>query len=213
MPSVAEVTLTHPALADHVRGLPPSCGPVRVVAVDGPSAAGKSTFAPLLAAALGDGAGGAPAPLVRSDDFRVPWDADPLTWWEPLRAAVLDPLSAGRPGRLRRYDWRADAYGPPEEVPVAPVLVLEGVGAAWRGSPAAYRIWIDAPRAVRRARALARDGADWAAAWEGWAEREARHFAADRTAGRADLVVDGARAAEGGFRARIAHAERAGRLL
>ncbi|WP_083982629.1 uridine kinase family protein [Actinomadura hibisca] len=211
MPSVAYLTLTHPALADHVRGLPPSCGPVRVVAVDGPSAAGKSTFAPRLAAALGD------APLVRSDDFRVPWDADPLTWWEPLRAAVLDPLAAGRPGRLRRYDWRADAYGPPEEIPMAPapapVLVLEGVGAAWRGSPAAYRIWVDAPRAVRRARALARDGADWAGAWDGWADREARHFAADRTAERADLVVDGTTAEADGFRARIPHADEAGRLL
>ncbi|KAB2343064.1 uridine kinase family protein [Actinomadura rudentiformis] len=172
-------------LAARLLRLPPSCGPVRVVAVDGPSGAGKSTLADALAEALGG------APVVRSDDFRVPWDADPLTWWEPLRVTVLDPLCAGRPARLRRYDWRRDSYGVEEEIPPAPVLIVEGVGAAWRESPAAYRIWIDAPRDVRRARALARDGAEWAAAWDGWAAREERHFAADRTRGRADLTVDG----------------------
>ncbi|MQY02364.1 uridine kinase family protein [Actinomadura macrotermitis] len=177
--------IIRPALAARVAALPPSCGPVRLVAVDGPSGAGKSTFARALAAALGD------VPLVGSDDFRVPWDADPLTWWEPLRHAVLDPLAQGRPGLLRRYDWRRDAYGPAERIPVAPALVLDGVGAAWRGSPAALRIWIDAPRAVRRARALARDGAAHAAAWDGWAAREAAHFAADRTRERADIRLRG----------------------
>ncbi|WP_067831100.1 uridine kinase family protein [Actinomadura kijaniata] len=194
MPFVPGQTISYPALAARLAALPPSCGPVRLVAVDGPSGAGKSTFAPLLAAALAERAGGA-VPLVRSDDFRVPWDADPLTWWEPLRAAVLEPLSRGVPGRLRRYDWRTGSTGPEEEIPAAPVLVVEGVGAAWRESPAACRIWVDAPRGLRRARALARDGADWADAWEGWSEREARHFAADRTRDRADLLVDGARVA------------------
>ncbi|GAA2579190.1 AAA family ATPase [Actinomadura fulvescens] len=172
-------------LAARLLMLPPSCGPVRVVAVDGPSGAGKSTLSDRLCEALGG------APVVRSDDFRVPWDADPLTWWDPLRATVLDPLCAGRPARLRRYDWRHDAYGAEEEIPPPPVLIVEGVGAAWRECPAAFRIWIDAPRDVRRARALARDGAEWAAAWDGWTAREERHFADDLTRRRADLTVDG----------------------
>ncbi|MFC5750482.1 uridine kinase family protein [Actinomadura rugatobispora] len=182
--------MTYPGLATRLLARPPSCGPVRVAAVDGPSGAGKSTFATLLAAALEDA--GTPAPLVRSDDFRVPWDADPLTWWAPLTEAVLAPLAAGRPGTLRRYDWHRDAYGPEEEIPPAPVLIVEGVGAAWRESPAAYRIWIDAPRALRRARVLERDGAEYAAAWDAWSAREHRHFTADGTLARADLRVDGA---------------------
>lgn len=176
------------AISAQVLALPPSLGTVRVVAIDGPSGAGKSTLAGRLSAALGG------VPVVRSDDFRVPWDADPLTWWKPLRAAVLDPLAAGRPARLRRYDWHRDVYGPEEEIAPGPVLIVEGVGAAWRGSPAAYRIWIDAPRAVRRARAIERDGPEWADAWDGWAATEERHFAADATRRRADLTVDG-----GGF--------------
>ena len=105
--------MTYPALAARLLALPPSCGPVRIVAVDGPSGAGKSTFAGHLAEVL------VGAPVVRSDDFRVPWDADPLTWWRPLRHAVLGPLRDGRPVVLRRYDWHHDRYGPEASVPPA----------------------------------------------------------------------------------------------
>ncbi|WP_420830826.1 uridine kinase family protein [Actinomadura graeca] len=178
-------TLTHPALAARLLTLPPSCGPARLAAVDGPSGAGKSTFAGYLAAVL------LGAPVIRSDDFRVPWDADPLTWWRPLEETVLAPLREGRPALLRRYDWHRDRYGPEEEVPPAPVLIVEGVGAAWAGSPAAFRIWIDAPRELRRARALDRDGPGYAAAWDAWSAREADLFSADGTKARADLLVDG----------------------
>ncbi|HEU5032965.1 MAG TPA: hypothetical protein VFV01_49165 [Spirillospora sp.] len=176
---------TYPALAARLLALPPSCGPARLVAIDGPSGAGKSTFADHLAAVL------VGAPVIRSDNFRVPWDADPLTWWEPLRRAVLDPLCAGRPAVLRRYDWHRDRYGPPEEIPPPPVLIVEGVGSAWAGSPAAYRIWIDAPFELRRARAIDRDGLEYADAWDRWSAREAAFFAEDRTRARADLLVDG----------------------
>jgi len=186
MPFVPEPTLTYPALAARLLALPPSCGPIRLVAIDGPSGAGKSTFAGHLAAVL------LGAPVVRSDDFRVPWDADPLTWWEPLRTSVLAPLEDGRPGLLRRYDWHRDRHGAEEKIPPGPVLVVEGVGAAWAGSPAAYRIWIDAPREIRRARALDRDGPEYADAWDRWSTRETALFTADGTRDRADLLVDGA---------------------
>ncbi|MFB4307771.1 uridine kinase [Actinomadura sp. GTD37] len=195
MPSVPESAMTYPALAARLLALPPSCGPARLVAVDGPSGAGKSTFADRLAEVL------VGAPVVRSDDFRVPWDADPLTWWEPLRASVLDPLCGGRPAVLRRYDWRHDRYGPEEEIPPPPVLVVEGVGSAWAGSPAAFRVWLDAPYGLRRARALDRDGPEYADAWEHWAARERAHFAADATRARCDLHVDGAGLTGGRFTA------------
>ncbi|WP_431521665.1 uridine kinase family protein [Actinomadura madurae] len=185
MPSVPDSAMTYPALAARLRALPPSCGPVRIVAVDGPSGAGKSTFTAHLAEVLPG------APVVRSDDFRVPWDADPLTWWRPLRDRVLGPLREGRPALLRRYDWHRDRYGPEEEIPVAPVLVVEGVGAAWAESPAAYRIWIDAPHDLRRARAIDRDGPEYADDWDAWAVRERSHFTADATRTRCDLLVDG----------------------
>jgi hypothetical protein len=186
MPWMPAQIMTYPALARRVRALPPSCGPVRVVAVDGPSGAGKSTFAGRLAAAL-DG-----APVVASDDFPVPWDGDPLAWWPPFAEQVLAPLAAGRAGGYRPYDWRRGTYLTRIEIPVAPVLVVEGVGAAWREAPAAYRIWADAPADVRRGRVIERDGPPIAPAWDRWGVREQDHFAADRTLTRADLVIDGA---------------------
>jgi hypothetical protein len=67
------------------------------------------------------------------------------------------------------------------------VLIIEGVGAAAEAAPAAFRVWVEAPRSVRRRRAAARG--DDLAAWDRWAEAEARHFAADRTRDRADLVA------------------------
>ncbi|MGI8333921.1 uridine kinase family protein [Actinomadura scrupuli] len=179
-------TVTYPALAERVRALPPSCGPVRVIAVDGPSAAGKSTLATLLAGAL-DG-----APVVRSDEFPVPWDGDPLAWWPALTERILTPLSAGLTARHRPYDWRRGTYRPVSDVPAAGLLIIEGVGAGHREAPAAYRIWVDAPRELRRRRALRRDGAEFAASWDAWSVRECAHFAADGTRGRADLLVDGA---------------------
>jgi uridine kinase len=185
MPSVPDTTATYPALAARLLALRPSCGPARVIAVDGPSGAGKSTFTDHLSAALVE------APIVRSDDFRVPWNADPLTWWEPLRDTVLTPLRDGRPAVLRRYDWHHDRYGPEEEIPPAPVILIEGVGAAWTGSPAAYRIWIDAPLPLRRARALDRDGPEYADAWDAWTTREQAHFTTDATQSHADLHIDG----------------------
>jgi hypothetical protein len=185
---VATAITTYGALAEQVRALPPSCGTVRVVAIDGPSGAGKTTFAALLAEALDE------APMVRSDDFPVPWDGDPLAWWPPVTAQVLEPLAAGRPGGYRRYDWHRGAYGERVGVPVRPVLLLEGVGAAWRESPAACRIWVDAPLELRRGRALDRDGPSIADSWDRWSAREHAHFAADRTRERADLLVDGAAA-------------------
>jgi uridine kinase len=178
--------LTYPALARKVEMRPASCGPVRVVAVDGPSGAGKSTFATLLAEALGD------PPVLRSDEFPVPWEGDPLAWWPVLAERILAPLSAGLPARHRPYDWRRGKYGPAADVPVSPVLIVEGVGAAWREAPCAYRIWVEAPRELRRHRAITRDGAEIAASWDAWSVREAEHFAADRTRERADLLFDGA---------------------
>lgn len=162
-------------------GLEPSCGAVRVIAVDGPSAAGKSTFAGGLAGVLGG------APVVGADDFPVPWDGDPLAWWPPLAAQVLEPLRAGRTGRFRRYDWRRARYAEEVAVPPGPFLVIEGVGAACLGAPVAFAVWVEAEYAVRRGRA-ARRGDDLAV-WDRWSAIEARHFAADKARDRADLVV------------------------
>lgn len=167
----------HTDLAARVLALP---GSLKIVAIDGPSGAGKSTFA----ACLAEAASG--APVIGSDQFPVPWDGDPLAWW-PAAARLLTDL----PQSYEPYDWRTGTYGPAIEIPVVPLLIVEGVGAAWRGCPADFRVWVDAPYAVRRERALRRDGAALLPPWEEWAERESAHFAADGTRARCDLITGG----------------------
>lgn len=176
--------MSYVTLADRLRAARPSCGRVRVVAVDGPSGAGKSTFAARLAEILG-------APVVGSDDFRVPWDGDPMAWWPPFTRQVLDRLAMDRPGGYLRFDWRLGEYTDPVMIPVVPVLVVEGVGAARQGAPLSFRIWLDTPPDVRLARLAERDGPESMPLWHIWRASEEAHFAADRTRDHVDVVVDG----------------------
>ncbi|GAA2204384.1 hypothetical protein GCM10009850_003310 [Nonomuraea monospora] len=171
-------------LASRISRLRPSCGPVRLVAVDGPAGSGKTTYSGRLAAELG-------CQVIHSDDFPVPWEAGPGGWFHALESQVLRPLQRGLPGSFRRYDWVRGAYAEQVAVPVAPVLVIEGVGTA-RASVAellAYTVWVEAAEPVRLRRVLARDGAALEPRWREWFAAERAWFAADHTRERADLVV------------------------
>ncbi|MEV4563643.1 hypothetical protein AB0K12_07720 [Nonomuraea sp. NPDC049419] len=171
-------------LPARIAALPPSCGPVRLVAVDGPAGSGKTTYAGRLGALLG-------CQVIGSDDFPVPWEEGPGGWFHLLESQVLRPLQRGLPGGFRRYDWVRGVYAEQVPVPPAPVLVIEGVGTA-RASAAgmlAYTVWVEADEAERLRRVLERDGPELEPRWREWFAAERAWFAADRTKERADLVV------------------------
>ena len=176
--------LTFDDLAAQVREGPARAGTTRVVAIDGPAGSGKSTLAARLASLLD-------APVVHMDDIYPGWDglaaAAPL-----LRDWVLEPLARGRPARFRRYDWSLDTYGDWVDVPAADVLVVEGCGSGSR-AVAPYLsmlLWVEAPRDIRFARGIERDGEAYRPLWERWARQEDVLFAEERTRERADYVVD-----------------------
>jgi acetylornithine deacetylase/succinyl-diaminopimelate desuccinylase-like protein/uridine kinase len=178
-------------LAAEVLRRPARLGPVRLIAVDGPSGSGKSTFAGRLAAALERR--GARVAVVHTDDLLDGWD-DMLTFWPRLVARVLEPARRGGAGRFRRYDWQVGRFGPEEvTVPAADVLVLDGVSTARAGvaEDLTLSVMVTADRGLRRQRAIGRDGEQIRQPLAAWALAEDRHFAADRTRERADLVVDG----------------------
>jgi hypothetical protein len=174
-------------LAARVLASPPGLGPVRLVVVDGPAGSGKTTFAGRLGAALHS------APVVPMDDLYEGWTGLADGVWERLERQVLAPLRAGRPGRYQAYDWHTGQFTDWRDVPLAPALVVEGVGSAalpvdpW----ATLRVWVEAPPRLRMARGIARDGAALGAEWARWMSLETAHFAADGTRSRADLLVDG----------------------
>jgi hypothetical protein len=174
-------------VARAVAGAGPSCGATRVVAVDGPSGSGKTLWASRLARAAG-------APVLHMDDLYPGWDGLAASVGR-LRREVLEPLSAGRPARFRRWDWAADAYGEEHgDVPVADVLVVEGVGSGARAVKEllSLLVWIEAPRPLRYERAMARDGAGYRPHWRRWEAQELTYFATDAPRDRAGLHVDGA---------------------
>ncbi|WP_198954598.1 uridine kinase [Kineosporia sp. R_H_3] len=170
-----------------VAALPTTAAPV-VVGVDGPSGAGKTTFADLLARGLGEGTA---VPVVHLDDLYPGWDG--LDAVVPrLVDGVLAPLASGRPAGYRRWDWAAGTDGAAVAVPAAPLLVVEGAGCGARACAPylSLLVWLDGPPAWRRERALARDGATYAPYWERWAAQERAHFAREGTRARADLVLE-----------------------
>jgi uridine kinase len=177
-------------LAAYAGKLPPRLGCVRLIAVDGPSGAGKTRFALRLAKDLD-------APVVHTDDLVDGWD-DQFTFWDRLEEQVLGPLRRGETASYRRYQWHRGAFDPePVRLDPAPVVIVEGVSSARRviRPELSLAVFVVAPAPLRLARALARDGDDSLAfrAYLGrWRVAENRHFAEDRTAEHADLVVDGA---------------------
>ena len=161
----------------------------RVIAIDGPSGAGKTTFAAVVAEELHCRTGTRPQ-VVHMDDIFPGWDglAEAV---DLVAALVLEPLSAGVGGRFRRWDWVADARADWVEVPVADWVVVEGVGSGSRRCRPhlAALAWMEADRAVRMARGIERDGESFRPHWQRWATQEQALFAAENTRDQADVIL------------------------
>lgn len=147
-----------------------------VVAIDGRTGAGKTSFAGALTAAL-EAAGAGPVASMEVESF--------IEGWDGLERGVAD-LAAGPIPEFRetgactarRWDWHSGAWGETVRVPETGhgrVLLLVGCGSA--SAPLAplldYSVWIEAPADVRRDRVRRREGdpAQWWQMWEGQHQR------------------------------------------
>lgn len=166
-----------------LRAAVPRAGGTRVVAIDGRSGAGKTRLAEVLSGELG-------APVVSLEDLYGGWDGLERGIGV-LVSEVLEPLAARRTARVPRYDWLAREWSEPVVLKPPEVLVVEGVGAGARRAAAfeSLLVWLDAPEAVRKQRALDRDGETFAPYWDMWAAQEEAMLARERTPERADLVL------------------------
>lgn len=162
------------------------CGTTRVIAIDGPAGAGKTTLAGRLAAALGG------AQVLHADDMYEGWSGL-ATLSEVLVGEVLEPLARFGRASFRRWDWVAGARAETIEVPAAPFLVIEGVGTAQRAARlfVSLVIYVDAPWAVRLERGIARDGETMRAEWERWQAAEGPFLVREGTRAAADVEIDG----------------------
>jgi uridine kinase len=154
--------------------------------IDGFGAAGKTSLATAIAERI------ARAQVVHIDDFADP--GVPEWNWARFDAQVAAPLLAGRPARYQVGNEVTGADGPWRTVPGgAVVVVVEGVSStrAEVRLPWDLTIWVDAPREVRLARALERDGAARMAQWlQDWMPSEEAYAAREQPQQRVDLIVE-----------------------
>lgn len=140
------------------------------ILIDGPSGAGKTTFAGELAQVLG-------LSVVHVEDFYPGWGG--LAQASRMVAEdVLDPIAPG----YRRWDWQHSR--PAEWVGLDPMasIIVEGVGAITPESVEAagrvgqvFTLVVTAEHDARKQRALHREPY-YAQYWEMWAKQEALHF-------------------------------------
>ena len=107
-----------------------------LIAIDGHSAAGKSTFARQLAQALPD------TQIIHTDDFYRPMDETERFAldaeggyqvyydWQRLEGDVLKPLAAKKCARFQRYNWHKNRLGAWQTVEPSDYVIVEGCYAA-----------------------------------------------------------------------------------
>jgi uridine kinase len=177
-----------------------------LVAIDGASGSGKSTFALRLA-------GEFEAALVQGDDFfaagtsNAEWDARTpeeraasAIDWRRVRGEALEPLIAGKPAKWHAFDFtagvRADGtYAMRSDfIERAPARVIVLDGAYSTGGALAdiidLTVLVDAPRKVRHDRVQAREEREFLAAWHArWDAAEEVYFTQIRPRWSFDFVV------------------------
>ncbi len=159
-----------------------------ILAVDGRSGSGKSTFAERVTAAVPG------AVVVHTDD--VAWWESFFGWDHLMASGVLEPARRGEGVRFRPPAWEERGREGAIEVPDgARLVVVEGDGASRRSLAHLLdgAVWVQSDADDARRRGIERDGGTQEAAdfWDEWDAEEVPFFDADRPWERADLVVCG----------------------
>lgn len=179
----ADASAVAAAVLAQVMSAPATLGEGRLLCVDGPAGAGKTTLSKVLETLEPT------VVVVHCDDLLHGWSG--LPGLAETVAGLLRPLSLGQPGRWRRWDWLADSWAETHTVEPGRLIVLEGVGswspaiAPWVGA----LIWVEAPVDLRLARGLDRDGQELRPQWIQWRRDENELFARLGTRARADVVL------------------------
>ena len=152
-----------------------------LVGIGGHGAAGKTTLARSIPGAQ----------VVGTDEF---WDGAKFEL-SRLRPEVLEPLLRGEPAEYHAFSWELQRpLAKPRLVRPQGVIVVEGVCALHVLFREVYdlRIWVDAPRELRLARGVARDGEGARRVWEEqWMPSEERYVERDDPISAAHMIVDG----------------------
>jgi energy-coupling factor transporter ATP-binding protein EcfA2 len=145
-----------------------------VVLIDGRSGAGKSTLARLVAQRWPLSGR---VQLIAMDSLYPGWDGL-AAGTERALDGILRPHGRGRIGMWHRWDWERGENAEIHAVDPALGVILEGCGTITPETArlSDVRVWVDSPDAVRRRRALERDGDAFRPHWDAWAAQEDAHI-------------------------------------
>lgn len=163
----------------------------KAIVIDGRSGSGKTQLADRLEAAAR--AAGLNPVTMRVEDL--------YPGWQGLADGALElPVALAR-GSYLPYDWVAEGFGPARAIGAGEPLIVEGCGALTAATLAALEalgcnatsVWLDAPRELRKTRAIARDGDMYAPHWAEWAAQEDTWYRTATPWLIADLLLDAQR--------------------
>jgi len=172
----------------------------KLIAIDGGGGAGKTTFSTLLAKAMPG------SYVVKIDDFyrpkqlRTPLEStkiiNPNFDWDRFRTVILDAVRDNKDIAYQVYDHGAGTLSDQiKHVPSDAPIIIEGV---WSLQKAFldyydYRIWLEAPAAIRLERGVLRDGEDFREVWEQeWIPIDEHYRETDRPHLKAEYVINSA---------------------
>lgn len=176
-PAPPETVLVDDAVEVVVDAVESASGHRRVVLVDGPSGAGKTTLAARMVEARPSWQ------VVHADDLHEGWFGLDRAW-------RLDWLWSATPA-YRRWDWDLHRWGGTVEVDPSRPVVVEGCGVVTPGQArrATLSLWCHLDPGRARQRALSREPqfAQW---WAAWAVQQEWHRVRHHPDRCADVVVD-----------------------
>lgn len=162
----------------------------RIIAIDGPAGAGKTTLAGKLKNAFSE----LQVDVIHMDDLYDGWEnALTANLTKILEFGIAKPVFEGKSYEYRKYDWLSAGYGELQRYKHPELLILEGVGSGQK-SVRKYLdqlIWIDIDAEAGLNRVLRRDGDYIENHMRIWQMRESDHFQRENTRDCATIRIDG----------------------
>jgi uridine kinase len=167
---------------------PARCGNTRLIAIDGPAGAGKTTLANALTLALKTHRS---VNLIHLDEIYAGWELALSPLLTLSLSKILESVSSGESAVIPIYDWSIQQFTSAREISPCEVLIFEGVGSAQRvvRERATMTIWLDIDQHTGLERVLQRDGTAITDQMHLWQIREEAHFIADATRANVDFIL------------------------
>ena len=161
-----------------------------IVLIDGRAGSGKSTFAEALQQQLFRDGESAPR-VIHMDNIFEGWDGLALGSDYMVRF-ILQPLARRETASWQDWSWVKNQRSSWREFSGGTPLIVEGCGALSRVSSelAHLRVWIEAPKELRHARWIERDGEKFNDYWHIWAAQEDEFYQQEKSKQLADLVIE-----------------------